>query len=188
MTLTLGKAMSRQRPTLQLADWKIATHLAATRSVQDDTSYPAHNCECHWCTEWIRLYADVLPLDLLSQFSRIGILPDQPTDLYKYRSDETADYVRVLFSIVGRVMKGPDAWIQDEALGTIRNYHTLRTEPFLSLVVHRYEDLHYTPPNAYDPKTGQYLLADFRLAIPLAISTARPRNRNAQQDEEPDAG
>ena len=172
--------MSRQRPTLKLADWKIAIHLAATRSVQDHPSYPAHGCECGWCNEWSRLYSEVLPLDLVAQFNRIGILPEHPTDLYNYKSDSVADYLRVVFCFVGRIMSGPDAWVQDGEHGAIRKYYTLREEPVLSLVVHRHEELGYATPTNYDPKTGQFLLADFRLAIPFAISTASSQNKNAQ--------
>lgn len=185
--MTLGKKMSLQRPTLQLADWRIATHLTATRNVQDDPSYPAHRCECHWCAEWRRIYAAVIPVEILAQFNRIGIQPDHPTDLYKYESDATADYLRVVFSIVGRVMSGPNAWTQDKAHGSLRNYQTLRLDPFLSLVVHRHEELHYNPPNSYVPEDGHYLLADFRIAIPLAASAGAAQNGNAQQDVAPNA-
>lgn len=162
--------MSRQRPTLKLAGWEIATHLAATRSVQDDPSYPAYKCKCDWCSRWLRLYADVLPPDLLAQFERIGIQPEHPTDLYKYTSDDSADFVRVVFSIVGRVVKGPDVWIQDGILGRVRDYQELREKPFLSLAVYRSEDLNYSPPKDFAPATGDFLLADFRLAIPFATS------------------
>ena len=168
--IDVSEQMSRQRPTLQLGDWKIATNLTATRSLQNDPSYPAHRCECHWCVEWTRLHAAILPPAILSQFSRIGILPSHPTDLYKYGSDATSDHLRVIFSIVGRVMCGPDTWIQSEAFGPSRSYHTLRIDPFLSLVVLRHEDLHYQAPTSYNPADGHYLLADFRLAIPFAIS------------------
>ena len=164
--------MSRQRPTLQLADWRIATNLTATRSVQDDATYPAHGCGCRWCTEWRRLHSVILPPEQFSQFTRIGILTEHPADIYNYQSDEAADYLRVVFGFVGRVMNGPNPWIQDPEQGMRRNYRTLRRDPFLSLAVHRHEDLHYKPPGSYDPATGHYLIADFRLAIPSTASTA----------------
>lgn len=179
--------MSPQRPTLQLADWRIATHLTATRSVQDVPGYPAHCCECHWCAEWGRIYAAVIPVEILAQFSRIGIQPNHPTDLYRYDGDATADHLRVVFSIVGRVMSGPDAWTRDKALGPRRNYQTLRLDPFLSLVVHRHEEIHYKPPNSYEPGDGHYLLADFRLAIPSVLSAGAAQDGNPWQGISPNA-
>jgi hypothetical protein len=113
-----------------------------------------------------------LPPDLLSQFTRIGILTEHPADIYNYQSDEAADYLRVVFGFVGRVMNGPNPWIQDPEQGMRRNYRTLRRDPLLSLAVHRHEDLHYKPPGSYDPATGHYLIADFRLAIPSRAPTA----------------
>lgn len=151
----------------------IATHLSATRKVQDQADYPTYKCTCHWCLEWKRLYAEVLPADLRSQLKRIGILLDRPSELYKYNSDEAADNVRVVYSLVGRVMNGPAIWIQDPETGTTyRTYHTLETSPFLSLAVHRAEELDFPFPRVHDPKDGHYLLADFRLAIPFANSEA----------------
>ena len=177
--------MSRQRPTLQLAEWRIATNLTATRSVQDDPGYPAHRCDCEWCVEWGRIYAAVLPVEILAQFSRIGIQPDHPMDLYCYRSDAKADYIRVIFSIVGRVMSGPNDWTEDKAFGSLRNYQALRSDPFLSLLVRRHDDLDCDPPSSYEPGDGHYLLVDFRLAIPHAVSAGAAQKEEAQQGVAP---
>lgn len=176
--------MSRQRPTFQLAEWRVATHLSATRRVQNDPDAPAYRCECMWCAKWHRHYADLLPVELLSQFTRIGIQPNHPMDLYNYESDSEADYLRVIFGFVGRVMTGPDAWISHDSCGPQRSYQTLRFTPFLSLVVHKHEDLHYAPPASYDIKEGHYLLADFRLAMPFTLSAASTKHEQVKQTTE----
>jgi hypothetical protein len=163
--------MSRLRgPTLRLAEWKIATHLAATRRMQVERTHPAHGCNCHRCGVWRRAYAEVLPTQILDQLRRIGVRPDLPVEVYRYAGDAMGDHVRVVFGLVGRLVSGPAGWVHDETRGALRTYRTLRPDPLLTLAVQGHEDLHFQPPASFNRRDGHYLLADFQLAIPSAIS------------------
>ena len=170
---------SSRRPSLKVADWLIATHLKSTRALQDVSSYPAHNCGCNWCVSWKRSCTQILPENLLQELERVGIEPSRPVDLYRSSGDENSDQLRVVFCLVGVICSGPEAWIQHEKYGALRNYRTIQEEPFVSLVVHRHEDLTYEPPIEYCSDDGRYLLLDFRLNIPR-IRPERSK-KNAEQ-------
>ncbi|CAM2809386.1 hypothetical protein SHLO109777_01935 [Shewanella loihica] len=157
--------MKKQRPTIPVGTWKLATNLEATRQIQGQAGVPAYKCDCEWCTKWRHCFSEVLPNDLLDQLSRIGIELEAPTDLYRYDSDENGFSIRVVYHAVGKILEGPTQWTSND-MGEMLMYSTLREDPHLSLVVFPQSQSHDAGPSFKTKKEGDLIRIDMRLKVP----------------------
>jgi len=126
-----------RRPTIPLADWRIASDLEASRALQRHPAMPATGCPCAGCQRWLRIAQDVLPAELHAELARLGIQVEYPADLYAMaRGDGMVEY-RVIYQVVGRLLSGPAAWREDAAQAAkVLVYQTLRPAPlYLAAVV-----------------------------------------------------
>ena len=98
------------RPTIPLAEWRLAIDLAATRAVNALDVMPARVCgDCVDCRLWMQEHAAALPARLAHELRRIGIDPARPSDLYR-SEDATEDrpvMMRVTYHAVGEILSGP---------------------------------------------------------------------------------
>ena len=170
--------MKKQRPTIPVCEWKLAIHLEATRDIQNQEGTPAHGCECEWCVIWKSCYEEILPEELRSQLSRVGIKLENPTDLYQYDSKENGASIRVVYHAVGKILSGPNQWKQNE-IGEILMYQEIREEPYLSLVVFPQNQSFDPAPTLKDDTTGDLIRIDFRLTMPSTYNRARGAKQNA---------
>lgn len=162
------------RPTINIAQWKLAVNLTETRVIQQHPAMPATQCKCDVCQNWLLVYEEVLPADLRQQLQRLGISVAHPVDGYGSAPEngETMDY-RVWYYVVGRILSGPVAWIQNANLGLLRNYITLTEHPYyLSLTIQPqkffYDGDDGTPDFKVD-REQDLIQIDFRLQIPWRI-------------------
>ena len=118
------------RPTIPLADWRIAVDLDATRALLAATPAPVCNRECEWCRNWSVAHETALPTEIAHDLRRLGLDPAKPVDLYAYREPEVPGgpiQTRVRFRVAGRVMRGPSVWIEWEEFGAILHYSPLKS-------------------------------------------------------------
>jgi hypothetical protein len=160
--------MKKQRPTIPISEWKLATHLEATREIQNQKGVPAHDCSCEWCCIWERGFTGLLPTELREQLTRVGIELKHPTDLYKYGDTEQGSSVRVIFHAVGKILSGPNQWTTNE-MGEMLMYHTVRKEPLLSLVVFPQSQSFDEAPILKNTEAGELVRIDIRLEIPTEV-------------------
>lgn len=156
--------MKKQRPTIPIAEWKLATHLEATREIQNQKGVPAYDCDCEWCFKWKHCFETVLPEELQEQLTRVGVELDHPTDLYKYESDEHGACVRVVFHAVGKILEGPNQWKSTD-MGEMLMYSIIRENPYLSLVVFPQSQSHDESPVLKNTSAGELVRIDLRLVI-----------------------
>jgi len=159
----------RLRPTIPLADWRIAIHIEATKTVQNQPGTPAYGCECPQCRNW-RLAADeILPPELMGQLRRLGIDPSRPTDLYATTEEDGYLVYRVMYHVVGRLLSGPNIW-RDYGDDRMKMYRPFRSKPWLSLMVLPYRQSYTAGPVLQDKKAGEILQIDFRLDVPKILA------------------
>lgn len=160
------------RPTLSLAEWKIAVDLEKTRSIQRSPSMLATNCECEHCQNWRMVVHRVLPDKIVHQLGRIGISSHFPSDSYSYGPQNETEDFRVWFYAVGKILSGPSGWTEKLIGGEMtkmRNYAVLRQEPFLSLVVQRGREFIDPIPDFENVDYDDIVQIDFRLRIPWLV-------------------
>lgn len=160
--------MKKQRPTIPISEWKLATHLEATREIQNQKGMPAYDCDCEWCYTWKHCLRVVFPEALRKQLTRIGVDLNHPTDLYKFESDDSNSSIRVVYHAVGRIIDGPNQWKTTE-IGKMRMYVTIREKPYLSLAVFPQSQSHEKAPALKNNTAGELICIDFRLSIPNEI-------------------
>ncbi|ALQ10102.1 hypothetical protein WNY97_17070 [Pseudoalteromonas fuliginea] len=160
--------MKKQRPTIPISEWKLATHLEATREIQNQKGLPAHDCNCEWCFIWKCGFTELLPKDLREQLTRIGIEIRHPTDLYKFGDTDNGSSIRVVFHAIGKILSGPNQWTANE-MGETLMYHTVRKEPFLSLVVFPQCKSFDEAPTLKNTAAGDLVRIDIRLEIPTEV-------------------
>ncbi|WP_105168165.1 hypothetical protein [Pseudoalteromonas sp. T1lg23B] len=160
--------MKKQRPTIPIAEWKLATHLEATREIQNQKGVPAYGCDCEWCFNWKHCLKVLLPEELQGQLTRVGVELDHPTDLYKYESDENGSSIRVVYHAVGKILEGPNQWKSTD-MGEMLMYSTIREQPYLSLVVFPQSQSHDEAPVLKNTSAGELVRIDLRLAIPNEV-------------------
>lgn len=160
--------MKKQRPTIPIAEWKLATHLEATREIQNQKGVPAYGCDCEWCFSWKHCLKLVLPEELQEQLARVGVELDHPTDLYKFESDESGYSIRVVYHAVGKILEGPSQWKSTE-IGEMLMYSTIREQPYLALVVFPQRLSKDQAPVLNNKSAGELIRIDLRLVIPNEV-------------------
>lgn len=158
--------MAGMRPTIALSEWRIAVDLVATRKIRRQTGHPAENCACEDCTVWRAVGPSAFPPELAEQLRRLGIEKDKPTDLYVFdRGDRIVDF-RVMFHVVGRILSGPPAWLDDNDENRMHNYHAVQSEPtrILLRVCTARDSFEYAPTSVNTP-ANQVLCVEFRLQV-----------------------
>lgn len=164
------------RPTIPLADYRLAVDLDATRDLRRADAGDAVGCECVWCENWRGALSATVPAPVLTQLQRIGIDPRAPSDLYAYDTKEEGHLVRVVFYVVGAVQSGPPATIDfvlpDGSREVGRRYEAVReTTSWIGLTV--------APPLGGRPQwapvhVGPVLEVDFRLYVPWTSAIKAP--------------
>lgn len=155
------------RPTIPLSEWRIATHLEATKGIQNQPDTPAYMCQCEYCSIWAESSEDILPTELNGQLQRLGINPTKPTDLYSYDSSAEGTSIRVVYHVVGKILSGPASWSEHPEMGTMLQYKELRNSPYLSLVVLPQKDsVDQSSPVLNSTGHGDLIRLDLRLDIP----------------------
>lgn len=155
------------RPTLPIDQWRIATHLEATRAVQSHPTSPATGCQCLCCRNWRLVATDVLPLGLQEQLLRFGIAIQQPSDAHSLEQTDAGAHCRIVYHVVGRLLSGPMVVGEDPHLGRVLRYREVRGRPrFLSLAVVPSRHMFGPAPVLNDPSAGEALQLDFRLDGP----------------------
>lgn len=129
--------MTSRRSTIPFADWRIAADLEASRAIQRHPEMPATGCACAGCQRWLQIAQAVLPTDLQAQLARLGIEAEYPADLYAMAQRDGMVEYRIIYQVVGRLLSGPNAWVEDAALASkLLSYQVLRPAPqYLAAVV-----------------------------------------------------
>lgn len=157
----------RRRPTIPLCDWRIAVHLEATRTIQNQPGTPAYACECAACSEWRKHWRLVLPPELVDQLQRVGIDLDHPTDLYAYDRTQAGSDCRVTFHCVGEIQSGPNTWRELPNGSELLHYTTLRGgQDFIIMAIYPHRQSFLTAPAHPMPKQGELIQIDIRLHMP----------------------
>jgi hypothetical protein len=157
------------RPTIPVSDWRIATHLEATRALQRRASNPAEGCDCTLCQHWAKVATTVLPLDLQKQLHRFGIDLEHPADVYASSYEAGGAHCRVIFHVVGKLLSGPQIWMENLEWGRSLNYKELRPVPqWLGLAVLPAKEFRMNAdPDA--SAAGDILQIDLRLFVAGAV-------------------
>lgn len=161
-------AMRPRRPTIPLADWRIASDLEGSRAIQRHSAMPATGCTCAGCQRWSQIAQHVLPTDLQGQLARLGIQPEYPADLYAMgRGDGSVEY-RVIYQLVGRLLSGPAAWREDAALAAkVLTYQVLRPAPqYFAAVVLPHREVPGAVPMLGEEDVGELLQIELRIHVP----------------------
>jgi pyruvate-formate lyase-activating enzyme len=167
------------RPTIPLADWRIAVDLTASRALRDVIPPPPCEWTCPWCRNWAVAYSSALPANILRELHRLGVDPTRPTDVYAYSAPQEPDQrapSRVTFHTVGRILSGPPASVEDARLGTVRPYFTLDHDaepPMPGLSVAYEKDVAGTPSWA-DALPESLVQIDFRLPVAWKLAEPHP--------------
>ena len=160
--------MKTQRPTIPIAEWKVATHLEAKREIQNQKGVPAYCCDCEWSFNWKHSLKVVLPEELQLQLARVGVELDHPTDLYQIERDESGSSIRVVYHAVGKIVEGPSQWKSTD-IGEMLMYSTIRRQPYLSLVVFPQNQSKDQAPVLNNKSAGELIRIDLRLVIPNEV-------------------
>lgn len=157
------------RPTIPLSHWKLAVNLAETRSIQQHPDMPATNCNCAYCLNWRQVYPEVLPAELIGQLRRVGVTLESPSDSYGSQLGNGRASFRVMYHAVGKVLSGPNGWLEGKGATGLRNYVTLQETPyFLSLVVQPQDQFFDVAPEPREV-SGKLLQIDFRMEVPWRL-------------------
>jgi hypothetical protein len=160
------------RPTIPLSEWRIAIDLAATKAIQNQPGTPAHGCECDQCLLWENTFSSVLPSLLLEQLRRVGISPEKPTDLYWSDKNDIGAHCRITFHIAGKILSGPNAWIDTELYGPQINYLELSNSPkFLLLAAFPHKGTLYQAPKLPAGSNSDLIQVDLRALVPWSANS-----------------
>jgi hypothetical protein len=158
------------RPTIPIAQWRVAVDLVATREIQNQPGSPAYGCVCKWCENWRRAWSSTLSEELQGQLSRLRVDIDHPTDLYSFEESSQGANCRVIFHLVGKLLSGPNAWREDPAVGRMLMYQyqpLLNQSNSLGLVVLPSQQMVNFSPCPPDGSDNEVLQIDMRLHVPL---------------------
>jgi hypothetical protein len=159
------------RPTIPLAQWRVAVDLEATRKIQNQPESPAYGCVCKWCENWRRAWPSSLSAELQHQLSRLRIDIDHPTDLYSFEESVEGAQCRVIFHVVGKLLSGPNAWREDEAVGRTLMYQSQPQHvAHLGLVVVPRDQMFTYSPRLAHRTANEVLQVDMRLFVPLRVA------------------
>jgi hypothetical protein len=167
------------RPTIPVADWRIALDLDATRVLLDTLPPPECGRTCPWCRNWAAAHAAMLPAALADSLRRLGLDLARPVDVYAYAEPAGSGApipTRVTFRVAGRLLSGPTAHIQDARLGRVRHYVPVESpagalQPGISVAYGR--DVGSLPgPSAADATPE--VQVDLRIAVPWVLAEPTP--------------
>jgi hypothetical protein len=153
------------RPTIPLAEWRLAIDVEATRALTAEAKFPARDCRCDDCARWAMRYRECLPSALLGELQRVGVDPAHPSDV-SMLNDSAKWTLRLTFHAVGRILSGPAAWAPTSDRAAGRNYvqYSASRDP-LGLAVGYLESFQTLP--TWATAKGQPLIAiDLWLVLP----------------------
>lgn len=156
------------RPTIPLADWKLAVNLQQTEAVQRSKDAPAFQCSCEQCSMWRRHLEQLLPAQVLGQLRRLKIDVRHPFDVYEYGRSDQGVQLRVIFTAVGKILSGPASSVAGPD-GSGMNYVALCNDPFVGLRVVTGSDAHNVPSLPPVLEKNHLIEIDFRLHVPAKI-------------------
>lgn len=162
------------RPTIPLADWKLAINLEQTEAVQVSKDAPAFQCSCEQCSIWRRHLEKLLPAQVVRQLRRLKIDVRHPFDAYEYARSDQGVQLRVIFTAVGKILSGPASSIAGPD-GSGMNYMELRTDPFVGLRVVTGTEAHNVPSLTTVLEKNHFIEIDFRLHVPSRILKSEQR-------------
>jgi len=158
------QSLGPMRPTVAIGEWRVAVDLDEAGSIQNQPGTPAFGCSCAWCENWPQLWPRVFPADLVEQLRRLRIDLSHPSDLYGYSESPRGAECRVIYHTVGKILSGPNVWIEDPQLGKVFYYARLREAPeLITLAVVPARETRDDRPN-FDGR--DLLQVDFRLFVP----------------------
>ena len=156
--------MKKFRPTIPISEWKIATHLEATGSIQNQSGLPAYACSCKWCSLWKSSFKNILPSWFASELKRILVDIPNPADLYRFETNGKYSSIRIVYFIVGKIQSGPNAWSEGDSGNTLM-YRTIQEKPYISLAVYSATHYYGDVPILNDNKAGELICLDMRLMV-----------------------
>ena len=164
------------RPTIPLAQWRLAIDLAATHAVNRIDARPAPQCgDCADCRLWASDHALALPPRLATELGRLGLDLAHPSDVYLSSEPGAKPVVmRVTYHVVGRILSGPAEFRHHELSGRGRLYVPHPDAPRDVGVAVMYQDRSHRPEWA--PADLDDLLAiDLWLTVPQRAPERRAR-------------
>jgi hypothetical protein len=165
-TTSLGQSSQHVRPTIPLADWRIAVDLDATKSIRRESAHPADDCGCEQCLSWKRAVDMAFPPSIFEQLHRLGIEPQHPTDLYVTDDSKEVRGFRVMYHIAGKILSGPAPWHEHVELGTMHHYRVIQEVPtYVSLRVITAKQSFVFAPGTPAHSTSDVICLDFRLGV-----------------------
>ncbi len=171
-----------RRPTVPLADWRIAAHLADSTNAQNQPGTPAYGCQCNECEAWRNAWSQTLPSQLAHELQRLRIDLNHPVDLYAYERTPAGVACRVIFHCVGRVLEGPSCWREMPDGQAMLTYQWLRGgSNFVGLAVYPQRQSTRPAPNNQPPSGSDLIQIDMRLLVPS-------KNTLHQRIEQPKLG
>ncbi len=154
------------RPTIPLANWRIAVNLSATQSVQNQPGQPAYGCKCRWCANWSRGWTTAFPADVRKQLERLCIDIAHPSELYAFEEAPGGAHCRVIYHVAGTLLSGPVVWHEDKDLGKTLVYHPIGdAKTSLGLAVIPCSQTWEAHPNSEHVSRRELLQIDFRLYV-----------------------
>jgi hypothetical protein len=164
------------RPTIPLGPWRLAIDLERSRALNALETLPARGCECSACRLWADVGVDQLPDRFAEELRRVGIVPEEPSELYVVEGDTGPTGLRVTFHSVGRVLGGPAIMRESTAGDAGRHFASLPEAPNLTLAVCSQAIIGVPPP--WVPSAMQPLLVvDMFIPLPRLDRADRDRNR-----------
>lgn len=157
--------MKNRRPTIPIADWKLAADLKLTREIQNQPGTPTYNCNCTWCQNW-RYYSEIIfPEKIQQPIKRIGVAIAKPTELYQYKTNKNGVDVRAIYHAVGKILEGP-IHQQHTDLGKSLFYTTVREQPHLALTILPQSHSQEEAPILKTRSNSELIRIDLRVEIP----------------------
>jgi hypothetical protein len=161
------------RPTIPLANWRIAVNLSATQSVQNQPGQPAYGCRCRWCANWSRGWTSAFPSDVHQQLERLCIDIAHPSELYAFEEAPGGAHCRVIYHVVGKLLSGPAVWHEDTNLGKTLVYHPIgEAKTSIGLAVIPCSQTWEMHPQSDQVSRSELLQIDFWLFVALSKDPA----------------
>lgn len=120
------------RPTIPIADWRLAVDLDATRELLATLPAPECGRRCASCRTWAAGHPTALPAALAGALARLGLAVAAPADLYASGHADPAHGtlpMRVTYYLVGRILAGPPTFVEDARDGRVRRYSSVGSAP-----------------------------------------------------------
>ena len=168
------------RPTIPLAEWRLAVDVGATRALTAEADFPTRDCRCDDCGRWAALYREAFPAELLEELQRVGVDPAHPSDVYTLHDDGVDRTLRLTFHVIGRILSGPADWAPSGEQSAGRNYVPYSASRHQLGLAVWYESLQSLP--TWASEVSQPLIAiDLWLNLPGEAASGGPSARRAQR-------